>query len=238
MPRKIKPFIVFSALLLTMCRFYAQDQRVSPIDRLSCQAYTDYFEQGLQVSRGLECFYTCPDATVAGPFDFQTDPSLSLSEGDLDRLYCGIVPQFTPTEPAASESPTPTVSPTSAASPTPAVSATAEASATPQVAPTSETPLLTGQVTMCDTGINLISFRIAPPAPDLTGQTLTAQIADLDSVCAVNPTNPSLLTCTIPPAVTFPASVVVSLDGVVVSDFIYDGIGCDEISTPMPTTTP
>jgi hypothetical protein len=232
MPRKIKPFIVFCALLLTMCRFYAQDERVTPIDRLSCQTYTDYFEQGLGVSKGLECFYTCPDETVTGPLDFETDPSLSLSEGDLDRMYCGIAPQFTPTEPAASMSPTPAASPTLAAIPT------IQASSTAEISPTSESPLLTGQVTMCDTGASLISFRIAQPPPDLTGQTLTAQIADLDSICAVNPTNPALLTCTIPPAVTFPATVVVSLDGAVVSDFIYDGLGCEQLTTPMPTTTP
>ena len=233
MPRKIKPFIVFCTLLLTMCRFYAQDERVTPIDRLSCQAYTDYFEEGLAVSRGLECFYTCPDETVAGPLDFETDPSLSLSEGDLDRLYCGIAPQFTPTEPAPSESPTPAVSPTSAATRTPAVSPTAEASSTPEVAPTSETQLLTGQVTMCDTGASLISFRIAQPPPDLTGQTLTAQIADLDSICAVNPTNPSLLTCTIPPTIVFPARVVVRLDDVVVNDFTFDIASCFGV-TPIP----
>jgi hypothetical protein len=41
-----------------------------------------------------------------------------------------------------------------------------------------------------------------------------------------------------PPLVTFPAQVVVSLDGAVVNDFIYDGIGCDEITTPVATTTP
>jgi hypothetical protein len=79
---------------------------------------------------------------------------------------------------------------------------------------------------------------MAEPVPDLTGRTVTVQIAGLDSICSVNPTNPSLLTCTIPPDVIFPARVVVSLDGVMVNDFTYDGVGCQQLTTPVPTTTP
>jgi hypothetical protein len=76
------------------------------------------------------------------------------------------------------------------------------------------------------------------PVIDLTNKTLTVEIAELETSCAVNPTNPSLLTCTISPLVTFPASVVIRLDGVVVNDFTYEGIGCDQLTTPIPTTTP
>jgi hypothetical protein len=46
------------------------------------------------------------------------------------------------------------------------------------------------------------------------------------------------LTCTLPPDMTFPASIVVSVDGAVVNDFVYDGLGCAEITTPVATTTP
>src|SRR5919106_6948946 len=102
MSRKTKLFLVsvFSALLLTMCRFYNQNARLAPIDGLSCLAYTDYFERGLGVSKGLECYYTCPDKTVAGPVDFEADPSRSLAQEDLDRTLCGLTaPQRTPTEP-------------------------------------------------------------------------------------------------------------------------------------------
>ena len=62
MPRKIKLYLAlaFSALLLTMCRFYDEGERVTPINGLSCQAYTDYFEQGLGSSNGLECYYDMP----------------------------------------------------------------------------------------------------------------------------------------------------------------------------------
>jgi hypothetical protein len=91
---------------------------------------------------------------------------------------------------------------------------------------------------MCDTGADLVSFRIVQPPPDLTGKTLTVQIAEQESACYVNQTNPSLLTCTIPAGVTFPARVVVNLDGAVVNDFNYDGLYCAELTTPIATTTP
>ncbi|HEX6270791.1 MAG TPA: hypothetical protein VFZ43_11175 [Anaerolineales bacterium] len=234
MHRKINLYFVlaFSALFLTMCRFYDQGARLTPLDGLGCQAYTDYFEEGLGISKGLECYYACPDRTVVGPVDFETDPSFSFSEGDLDRTLCGVVPQFTPTISSEENSPTP------AASETPALSPTPEDSATPQASPTPDQPLLTGQTTMCDLGANLINFRMVEPVPDLTDKTLIVEIADTETTCAVNPTNPSLLTCTIPPLVTFPARIVVNLDDAIVNDFIYQGIGCDELTTPIPTTTP
>jgi hypothetical protein len=148
-----------------------------------------------------------------------------------------VPPTVTPATltPTSVASPSPT---SAAASPTPAASETAEPTATPEITLTPQAPLLTGRVTMCDTGANLISFRIRQPPPDLTGQTITAQIADAASTCYVNQTNPSLLTCRIPAGVEFPARVVISIDGAVAQDFTYDGLGCEQLSTPLPTTTP
>jgi hypothetical protein len=91
---------------------------------------------------------------------------------------------------------------------------------------------------MCDTGGNLINFRIVDAPPDVTGKTITAQIADQESACYVNATNPSLLTCALPVGATFPAQIVVRVDGVVVNEFTYDGLGCAQITTPVATTTP
>ena len=224
MPRKIKLFfaLTFSALLISMCRFYDAGERVTPINGLSCQAYTDYFDHGLGSSNGLECYYACPKEVV-GPLDFESDPSLSASKEDLDRTLCRVTaPQLTPTEPPAS------------VSPTPAASATAQASPTARIYPTVP-PLLTGEVTMCDGALHLISFRIAQPAPDLTDAVLTVQIADRESTCAVNEVNLSLLTCRIPRSMTFPATVVVSVDSVVVNEFDYDGHVCINILPPTPT---
>lgn len=231
MRKKLKLFVVFSSLLLTMCRRYEAAPPLLTMDGLSCRNYTAYFEHGLSSSKGLECYYACPDKTI-GPLDFQIDPALLYTEGDMDRLYCGIGPQPTSTASSPSASPAPVESPTLVLTPTLEISVTAE------ITPTAPAPLLTGKVTMCDTGIHLISFRIIEPPPDLTGQTLTVQIADQESSCYINPTNPSLMTCTLPAGVTFPAPVVASVDGVVVNDFVYDGLGCAQITTPMPTTTP
>jgi hypothetical protein len=228
---KLKLFVLFFALFLTMCRRYEEGAPLLTIEGLSCRNYTAYFEHGQISSEGLECYYACPDKTV-GPLDFQLDPALSYTKGDMDRLYCGLEPQLTPTVPAASISPTPIASPTGVLSPTVIISST------PEITGTAPASLLTGKVTMCDTGTNLISFRVAQPAPDLTGKTLTAQIADQDSRCYINPTNLSVMTCTIPAGVVFPARVVVSVDGVLVNDFVYDGLGCTQITTPLPTTTP
>ena len=214
----LKLLLAFSALLLTMCSSSTQVEPYRPIDGLSCRT---------SASNGVACSYTCPDGETV--VDFDTDPSFSATKGDLDRLYCGVVPAtFTPAPTLIVSSPTLAETPTLQASATAAIT----------ISPTAGSPLFTGQVTMCDTGSNLISFRIVTPAPDLAGKTLAVVIADQESSCAVNPTNTSLMTCTIPPSVTFPASVVVSLDGAVVNDFTHDGIGCTQITTPAATTTP
>ncbi|RPJ22865.1 MAG: hypothetical protein EHM33_22445, partial [Chloroflexi bacterium] len=203
MHKKINLVIVFSAFLLTMCRGYAEP--VSTLEGLSCRPYTAYLQDGLSTSKGLECHYTCPDGTVVGPFDAPADPSLSATEGDLDRQLCGIAPPtFTPMEPTATTSPTAVPSPTLEVTATGAILPTIEATLTAEIPATGESSVLTGRVTMCDTGVNLISFRIVQPLPDLTGKTLTVQIAEQESACYVNQTNPSLMTCTIPAGVTFP----------------------------------
>jgi len=224
---KKKLFLACYALLLTMCRTYDQALPVSTIDELSCKPFTDYSAGG--ITKGVECSYTCPNGEKVGPRDFDLDPSLSATKGDLNRIFCGIQPPtFTPVVTLAAESPTPVETPTLAAS----------ATATVTVSPTAPAPLFTGQVTMCDTGGNLISFRLVDSPPDLTGKTLTVEIAGQPSSCEINPVNPSLITCTLPPELTFPAQVVVNLDGAVVNDFTLDGIGCTLITTPVATTTP
>jgi hypothetical protein len=91
---------------------------------------------------------------------------------------------------------------------------------------------------MCDVAINLINFRMNKPVPDLVVEGLEVEIGDRPTSCSVNPTNTSLLTCNIPPSVTFPARVLVRLDGAVANDFVYDGLGCAKIATAYPTTTP
>jgi hypothetical protein len=85
---------------------------------------------------------------------------------------------------------------------------------------------------MCDLGGKLINFRILTPSPDLTEDTLEVLIADQQTQCYVNSVNPALLTCSLPNDISFPARVVVRLDGVVVNDFTYSGVGCGILTTP------
>ena len=225
---KKKLYLAFFALLLTMCRTYAQAEPFTSIDGLVCRPYSNAFEG----TRGFECTYTCPNGETVGPRDFETDPSFSATKGDLDRLFCGVAAPTSTRAPTLAAS-----SPTLADTRTIEASATTALTATPAISPTGS-PLFTGRVTMCDTGGNLISFRLVDSPPDLICATMTVEIAGQESSCSINPVNTSLLTCTLPPDLTFPANVLVRLDEVVVNDFTLDGIGCDEITTPVASTTP
>ena len=208
-------FMMFSTFVVTMCGTFPERELANPIDGLSCRAVSGSGQ------RAMECFYTCPEGTV-GPILFDGDPSLSLSKGDFERRYCEAVPQLTSTAPPSSPSP----------SPSPISSPTLEATATVVVPVTAQDPLLAETVSMCDLGGKLINFRLLEPAPELDPETLDVQIAEQDSACYVNPTNPSLLTCRLPNDLSFPVQVVVNLDGAVVNDFLYTGLGCSILTTP------
>jgi hypothetical protein len=218
MTQKLKILLVLSTFLLSMCRSY-DNGTVASINGLSCQNYTDY--GFLTRSEGADCFYVCPDGTVTQPHiseNFSGDSSLfTASKEELDSQFCSVSAQATATESLAS---------------TPAAASATEPPLEPA---TIDAPILTGEVTMCDQTTDLISFRILDTAPDLTGELVTARIAEQESTCAVNPVNTSLLTCTLPSPLTLPAQVVVSLDGAVVNDFQYDGVGCILVDTPIPS---
>jgi hypothetical protein len=144
---------------------------------------------------------------ITGKFSVSS-PLYSASKEELDGRFCVGIFQPTPTELPTSMPPT--------VQPSPIVA----------ISPTSLPPLLTGEVTSCNRSINLINFRMVEPAADLTGRTLMVLLSEQESTCAVNPLNPSLLTCTTAAALTFPMQVVVQLDGTEVNDFTFDGFGC------------
>ena len=238
MPKKIHLLLAFSAFLVTMCKAYDQSGPVVSPNGLSCQNYYGAFSGG----QGAECFYSCPDGTIRQPKfseNFSTEsPLYSASKGELDAQFCGMASAPTATIPSEITStplatlisiPSPTLTPAAEASPTlETITETTIASS----------PLLTSNVTMCDQTVDLISFRMAEAAPDLTDKDLTVQISDQETTCEVNPVNTSLLTCDLPVTITFPARVLVTLDGAVVNDFNYDGIGCILVDTAIPNNTP
>jgi hypothetical protein len=236
MPAKTKFFLLLSAILLTMCKNYASEPTTYR-NGLRCQNYVEYrfFEwngseyQFYTTQEGADCTYMCPDGSTQ-----QTNVSGSVSQlyaaspEELDAQFCGVAvaPSFTPTP---VDSPTPPIEPSPTGSPTQVASATVEIMADPVLAET---------VSMCDLGGKLINFRVIEPPPDLTQSTLEVLIADQETPCYINPTNPSLLTCAIPNDITFPARVVVRVDGALVNDFVYSGLGCAILTTPLPTPNP
>ena len=236
MPKKIYLLLVFSAFLVTMCKAYDQSGPIVSPNGLSCQNYSGAFSSG----QGAECFYSCPDGTIRQPElseNFSTESSLySASKGELDAQLCGMASAPTATiPPEITNTPVATL----VSIPSPTLTLAAVASPTLGVATTiGSSPLLTSNVTMCDQTVDLISFRMVETAPDLADRTLTVQLSDQEITCSVNPVNTSLLTCDLPSPLTFPARVLVTLEGAVVNDFMYDGIGCIIVDTPLPTPVP
>ena len=228
--------LLVSACLLTMCKTYHEPTIYT--NGLSCQNYTDYrfFERrgeeynSFVREEGADCTYTCASGTVKDTNIAGTISSLyASSREELEARLCGVASLATPQQPLPTTSPTATSIPSA----TPTTSPIPTASAT--IAATS-VPLFTGVVSMCDLGDLLINFRIVESPPDLTGRSLEVQIAEQESTCYVNPVNTSLMTCTIPIGVSFPASILVRLDGAVANDFVYSGVGC--LVLPTRTSTP
>jgi hypothetical protein len=245
MYRNIKLFAVFSSLLvLSMCTIYDQSGAIISPNGLSCQNRTDFNSVAGQQS--ASCYYQCPDGTIRRPeLDEEftvSSPLYNAPKNEVDAEFCQGAVQPTATQGLATEVPTdePTEPPTEAPATATAVPPTEEAVASPTatLVVQNQVPLLSGEVTMCDVAADLVNFRMIEPVPELEGKDLEAEIADLPSNCFVNQVNTSLLTCTLPPAVTFPARVLISLDGATVNDFMYDGQGCAKIATAFPTTTP
>jgi hypothetical protein len=232
MYRNFKLFAAFSVLLLSMCTFYDQSGAIVAPNGLSCQNLTNY--ESFEGQRASECYYPCPDGTgrqveIEGEFS-STSPLYNAPQEETDKQFCE-----DPSLPVLTQPPSTDVPSTEAA-----LAPTTEpvlASPTSDVILTGD-PLLRGDVTMCDVAVDLINFRMNAPVPDLTIEGLEVQIAEQATTCSVNPTNPSLLTCTIPPGVEFPARVLVRVNGAVANDFVYDGLGCAKIATQFPTTTP
>ena len=233
MSGKIKLFLLFFASLLTMCT-NSPAEPVTYSNGLSCVPVGE---------EEVNCTYTCPDGAVKEITLSLSMSSLeSSSKEEMDAALCNgpAQPTATPMEsiltvfPVSSATRTPAASRTAMGSPPSGTQAALGGTATPLVPVAGGSSLLTGSVPMCDLGGKLINFRIVQPPPDITGRTLEVQIGDRESFCYVNPTNRSLLTCTIPEGVSFPANITVSLDGTVVDEFVYNGLGCAILTTQTP----
>lgn len=101
----------------------------------------------------------------------------------------------------------------------------------PTMTPTQPSPVLTGEVTYCDPATDTMNLRIDHTfVPSSFNHQVT--INGDPMACKVNGSNSSLLTCSYPPSVVFPANIKVSINDIVVNDFMYDGSACVIPATP------
>jgi hypothetical protein len=101
----------------------------------------------------------------------------------------------------------------------------------PTITPTPPLPILTGEVTYCNAATSFMNLRFDHSfVPNSFNHKVT--INGEPMVCKVNESNSSLLTCSYPPSVVFPANIKVSINDIVVNDFMYDGAACVIPATP------
>lgn len=235
-PSRRKAFlsIVLMAFLISMCRFY--DEKLGYVtyqNGWSCQTYTDYFGSGLNVESGHECKVVCANGTTS-PAQSVQNP-LELEKVDLGAFCTGVQSTSTreePTEPPATPTATPISGVTESASTLPP-----PATATVTATPSPIVPLLTNEMTSCGKNNQLgwwVNFRLAGPRLNLSGKDLEVTIGGALSPCGINQENTSLLTCFPPPSVTYPAPVVVKVDGVEVNNF---DVNLSETICAGPTPT-
>jgi hypothetical protein len=101
----------------------------------------------------------------------------------------------------------------------------------PTMTPTQPLPILTGDVTYCSAITSTMNLRLDHSfVPSSFNHQVT--INGDPMVCKVNQSNSTLLTCSYPPSVVFPANIKVSINDIVVNDFTYDGAACVIPATP------
>jgi hypothetical protein len=103
--------------------------------------------------------------------------------------------------------------------------------AQPTVTPTLPSPILTGEVTYCNAATFTMNLRFDHSfVPSNFNHQVT--INGEPMVCGVNESNSSLLLCSYLSSAVFPANIKVSIDNIVVNDFMYDGAACIIPATP------
>lgn len=150
-----------------------------------------------------------------GPSTFLTERDLnSLDNQSLEQLVCVDAPKATAT---ATTTPIPTDTPPPSALP---------------AAPALQ-PYLSGAVTVCNLTKSYINFVIDPNAPDLTGKTYAVTINNIPANCAVASNNSEIFSCAIPQNTTFPADIILTVDGTELNNISFDG-GICTTTAPIP----
>src|SRR5512140_2883778 len=103
----------------------------------------------------------------------------------------------------------------------PAIESSSNLTVVPTVAPP-----LNEVVQSCNLATHVMVFAFAAPTPDLTGKTLTVDVQGQPSQCSSPSGMPGMLSCKIAPNTSFPAGIVVKVNGQVVQLFPFSGELC------------
>ena len=160
------------------------------------------------------------DPSYTNPFDITeedfADPGrLRINACYEYTLHNPVIPALLDTSATA----TPTLVPTATSTPTKRPTAT-------------PAPYLSGDVTTCNLTDRYINFPIDPNAADISGLDFEVTIGGVPSTCNVPSSNTNILSCTFSQGQTFPAQVIVSVDGFITNDFTFDGGIC--VTNPVP----
>ena len=183
-----------------------------------CTSYTDFAtgsDNGMV--HGETCRIPCPDGSTQ-KVDMHDVPSPqflnSHTTSEIQAMYCPGLAAATSTVTS-----TPTVTATTTSTPTKRPTAT-------------PAPYLSGDVTTCNLTDRYINFPIDPNAADISGLDFEVTIGGVPSTCIIPSSNASILSCTFPQGQTFPAQIIVNVDGFITNDFTFDGGIC--ITNPIP----
>ncbi len=154
----------------------------------------------------LTCPYTGQPVTNSKIY-LHNESSAKISDEQFwERLGCSPIGEAGPT-----------------ATPLPAATATATPFAAPAAA---STPLLSGEVSACSLKDGFINFKLVDDDPSFKGSDVYLTINETQVNCTLAGNNNSLLSCALPPGVTFPAQIHAAIGDASTDDFTYDGGGC------------
>jgi len=92
-------------------------------------------------------------------------------------------------------------------------------------------PILTGEVTYCDSQTRTINLRFVDGfvTQDFQHQvTINGEVVN----CKINESNSTLLTCSYPASIAFPANIQIETGGITVNDFDFNGAACQTTQKP------